>query len=65
MCIRDRIFTFNGCIHLLIGTFIWVQAVIDRKAVIFKRLPEKASGQELTDGVYFDILSTVDNGSIY
>jgi hypothetical protein len=22
------IFTINGCIHLLIGTFLWVQAVI-------------------------------------
>ena len=59
------IFTFNGCTHLLIGTFIWVQAVIDSKAVIFKRQLEKAPSQELNDEIYFSIPGTEDNGSIY
>jgi len=44
------IFTINGCIHLLIGTFLWVQALIVGKAgILAEQLEKKAPGQELTD----------------
>ena len=55
------IFTINGCIHLLIGTFLWVQAVIVGKAgIIAEQLEKKAPGQELTNGIYLVLASTVD-----
>tara|TARA_B110000046_G_scaffold166728_1_gene183888 strand:+ start:185 stop:604 length:420 start_codon:yes stop_codon:yes gene_type:complete len=55
------IFTINGFIHLFIGGFLWVQAVIVGKAgILANQLEKKAPGQELTDGIYLVLASTVD-----
>ncbi len=54
------IFKINGCIHLLIGNFLWVQALIVGKAGILAEQLEKSPGQELTDGIYLVLASTVD-----
>ncbi|MBN32252.1 MAG: hypothetical protein CL845_09755 [Crocinitomicaceae bacterium] len=55
------IFTINGCIHLLMGTFLWVQAVIVGKTgILAEQFAKKAPGVELTDGIYSVLASTVD-----
>jgi len=54
-------FTIYGCIYLLIGAFLWVQAVIAGKTgILAEQLAKKAPGQELTDGIYLVLASTVD-----
>jgi hypothetical protein len=55
------ILTINGIIHMFIGVFLWVQAVVIGKAgILAEQLEKKAPGQELTDGIYLVVASTVD-----
>ena len=54
------ILTINGIIHMFIGGFLWVAAIVIGKPFIDPIFQSKAPGEVLTDGIYLVIASTVD-----
>ena len=54
------IFTINGIIHIIMGSFLWIGANIIGKPFTNNSFQLKAPGENLTDGIHMVIASTVD-----
>ena len=54
------IFTINGIIHIVMGSFLWIGANIIGKPFTNNSFQLKAPGENLTDGIHMVIASTVD-----